>query len=183
MIGKSVLMGVAALSLAASGYAATQARKAGADANNDGSISSVESNAAAAARFAKMDANGDNKIDASDKDARLKARFASMDSDNNGLISEAEFIAGHKGGREKHGMRGHGGGHKGDRKMGLLNHDTNGDKAVSREEFMANAVARFGKADANSDGIISATEKQSLRAEKRAARKERRKDHRKEAAN
>ena len=41
--------------------------------------------------------------------------------------------------------------------------DSNGDKAVSAAEFRAAAEARFAKADANSDGTVTAEERKGSR--------------------
>ena len=41
--------------------------------------------------------------------------------------------------------------------------DTNGDKAISQAEFRASAEARFAKADANSDGTVTAEERKGSR--------------------
>jgi EF hand len=151
------------------------------DADGNGTVTKTEALAAADARFAKMDANADGTLNEADKAAMVAKRFATMDADKNGSLSQAEFVAAHearadkradrrekrmgRGGAEgkmgRHGGRhaGHGGGGM---KM-LARADTNGDKAVSKAEFRAAAEARFAKADANSDGTISADERKANR--------------------
>ena len=41
--------------------------------------------------------------------------------------------------------------------------DANGDKAISQAEFVAGALARFDRMDANKDGKVTAEERQAMR--------------------
>lgn len=165
---------IAASLTSAALYAAPGAMR---DADGNGVVTKAEAMAAADARFAKMDANADGVLNDADKAAMVAKRFAAMDADKNGALTEAEFVAAHQARadkredrREKRMGRGnaegkmgrHGGRHGGGMKM-IARADTNGDKAVSQAEFRAAAEARFAKADANSDGTISADERKSGR--------------------
>lgn len=169
----SLVTGVIAISLtsAAALYAAPGMK---ADQDGDRAISKTEAVATADARFAKMDANNDGQLNEADKAAMMRNRFARMDTDKNGAISEAEFIAMHEARADRRGERremkmggGKMGGHAGRHGRGAMammaQADTNGDKAVSRDEFRAAAEARFAKADANKDGTITAEERRAGR--------------------
>jgi EF hand len=166
-----IIAGLLAMAVTSAALYAAPGIKADTDGNK--TVTKAEAVAAADARFAKMDANGDGVLNEADKAAKVKAHFAKMDTDKNGAISEAEFIAAHEmraemreDRREKHmehgGKMGRHGGHHGGMKM-LAVADTNGDKVVSQAEFRAVAEARFARADANSDGTISADERKAQR--------------------
>lgn len=158
-----------------------------ADANGDGAISRAEADTAATQLFSRLDGNNDGRLTREDRDIvadRHSAEmFTSMDADNNGAISRAEWTAHHEqrqaqratrradrqanaggqgGGRQHHGR--HGRGHGGGMAMLARHADTNNDNAVSREEFLTAATARFERADTDKDGTISAAERQSARA-------------------
>ena len=165
---------IAASLTSAALYAAPGAMR---DADGNGAVTKAEAMAAADARFAKMDANNDGTLNEADKAAMIASRFAAMDADKNGSLSQAEFIAAHEARADKRenrretrmerggpeGKMGrHGGRHGGGMKM-LVRADTEGDKAVSKAEFRAAAEARFGKADTNNDGTISADERKAGR--------------------
>jgi hypothetical protein len=170
----SILAAIVVVSLTSVGIYAAPGMKADSDGN--GAVTKAEAMAAADARFAKMDANNDGSLNEADKAAMVKKRFAEMDADKNGAISETEFVAAHearaakrqdrremrmgRGGPE--GKMGHRGGRGGGMKM-LARADTDGDKAVSKAEFRVAAEARFAKADANSDGTITADERKAGR--------------------
>jgi hypothetical protein len=175
MTKAKIFSGLIALSLTSAALYAAPGIKA--DANGDKAVTKTEALAAADARFAKMDANGDGTLNEADKAAMVKKHFAEMDTDKNGSINEAEFVAAHEARADKRedrreqrmgrggpeGKMGHHGGrHGGGMKM-LAMADTNGDKAISKAEFRAAAEARFAKADANSDGTISAEEHKAQR--------------------
>jgi Ca2+-binding EF-hand superfamily protein len=171
MTKTKIIAGLLAMTAASAAIYAAPGMKA--DADGDKIVTKAEAVAAADARFAKMDANADGVLNEADKAAKVKAHFAKMDADQNGAISEAEFVAAHEMRAEKRedrrekrmghgGMMGRHGGHHGGMKM-LAIADTNGDKAVSQAEFRAVAEARFAKADANSDGTISAEERKAQR--------------------
>ncbi|UZW54997.1 calcium-binding protein [Sphingobium sp. JS3065] len=142
-----------------------------ADANKDGAVTKAELTAALEARFVRLDANKDGKIDQADRDIirqqRLDERFAALDTDRNGLISKAEFAAGHQGRDGMHdrmgksgGMDGRGWGHG---MRGGPGGEMKKDGAVTKAEFLAHPLARFDKADANHDGKVTADEMKAAR--------------------
>ncbi|WP_198024173.1 calcium-binding protein [Sphingorhabdus lutea] len=169
------------------------------DSNGDGEISKAESTAGAEAMFAKMDKNRDGQLSEADRIAAQKEKFAEMDGDKNGSVTEAEFLAaaearkkereerraergamgdgpqaddedGMRGKRGK-GMGGKGMGGKGMHGKGMELADTNGDKIVTKAEFMAAAAARFAEADSDGNGVISKEERREEMQERRAERK------------
>ena len=172
-----LIAGASALLLAAAVYAAPAVIGGKTDADGNGMVSKSEAMAAADSRFAKLDVNGDGVVNATDKDAKLKLRFAEMDTDKNGALTQAEFVAnfanksrdrnmaknGEGEGRRHGGRGGHG------MKM-LQNADTNGDQAVTRDEFRAAFNANFTKADSNGDGSLSDAERQAMRKQLRGDR-------------
>ena len=176
--GKTSIAITAAVILGATAVIAAPGQGRGkADTNGDGMVTKSEMLAAAATKFAKLDANSDGSVDSADRDAMAKKRFDKMDADGNGAITEAEFKAGHEArkaerqgeGRGHWGMRG--GKHGGGKGMAMLrNADVNGDQAVSRDEFLAAAEARFAKADANGDGNVTKEERKAMREKMREER-------------
>lgn len=140
--------------------------------------------------FAKLDVNGDGKLDQADRDARRAKMFDKLDTNHDGSISRAEFdaAAGKRHGRMgdrgpgKHGQRfgdagGPGGRHgpDGHRGMGLAMigkmADTNGDGAISKDEFTKAALAMFDRADANGDGTVTPEERKAMRQQMRGEHK------------
>jgi hypothetical protein len=153
-----------------------------AQANNDGESTRAEAQAKAEEHFSRMDANRDGKIDSADREARHAAMFDKMDTDKNGQVSRAEFTAMHS---MRQGMRGagHAGGdhamgehHGGKHAMGMgmggrgmrggmmKMADADKDGAISRQEFVAGALTRFDRGDANRDGKLTAEERRAARA-------------------
>ena len=160
------------------------------DANKDGVLTRAEAEAHAKAMFVKLDVNKDGKLDQADRAARHAEKraqsFDRLDANKDGSISKAEWDqadaarqakraewkakrgerAGAPGnGAERHAMRGHHGdkrgGHGGP--GGWMKADANGDKAISQAEFVAGALARFDRMDANKDGKVTAEERQAMR--------------------
>lgn len=176
---KKIVAGVSlAAALAAGGAVYAQAAM-----HTDGVATRAEAQAKAEEHFAKMDANRDGKIDAGDRQARHAAMFDRMDADKNGQVSRAEFMAMHT---MHQGMRGAGGDAKPDKAMGghhegghsmgmgmggrgmrggmmMRMADANRDGAITRQEFVTTALARFDRGDANRDGKLTAEERQSAR--------------------
>lgn len=128
------------------------------------------------AQFATLDTNRDGFLSDAERsavrDARIEARFQRLDADKNGSISLAEMKAGpeHRGGPRaerggkgghhgrQHGTRGgRGGDHPG------LNRDADKDGRISRAEFQGRALARFDRADADRNGVVTAAEHQAAR--------------------
>ena len=151
-----------------------------ADANGDGAVSRAEYQAWADQRFARMDLNHDGRITADERPHRGTAaptggagrsidlatfrrmtmmRFDRMDTNHNGVLDATEIAAmqdlmrarmAGRGGAEGPGMgHGHGG----------MRADANGDGRISREEFLAQAGARFDRMDTNHNGFIDADER------------------------
>lgn len=160
------------------------------DANKDGVLARAEAEAHAKAMFVKLDVNKDGKLDQADRAARHAEKRAQMfdrlDANKDGSISKAEWDqadtareakraewrakrgerAGAPGeGGERHAMRGHHGGKRGGHggPGGWMTADANGDKAISQAEFVAGALARFDRMDANKDGKVTVEERQAMR--------------------
>jgi Ca2+-binding EF-hand superfamily protein len=163
------------------------------DANKDGVLTRAEAEAHAKAMFVKLDVNKDGKLDQADRAARHAEKRAQMfdrlDANKDGSISKAEWDqadaarqakraewkakrgerAGAPGeGGERHAMRGHHGGKRGGHgghggPGGWMKADANGDKAISQAEFVAGALARFDRMDANKDGKVTVEERQAMR--------------------
>jgi hypothetical protein len=153
------------------------------------------------ARFDQLDVDKDGKLTPQDRELgkaeRANRMFAAMDADGNGQISRAEFDSSRakraEGRKDRREARGGGpdgpgmdGGPRGHRK-GRMGHrfgggragmgaklDTNGDGAVTRQEFQATAVARFEQADANKDGSVTPDERRAARTAWREAWKAKR---------
>ena len=160
------------------------------DANKDGVLTRAEVEAHAKAMFVKLDINKDGKLDQADRAARHAEKRAQMfdrlDANKDGSISKAEWdqadaarqakraewkakrgerAGAPGGGGERHAMRGHHGGKHGGHggPGGWMKADANGDKAISQAEFVAGALARFDRMDANKDGKVTAEERQAMR--------------------
>lgn len=115
-----------------------------------------------------LDANNDGTLTRQEFDAGRAASFARLDADNNGQVTREEMRA-QRGERGEHRGR-RGGGHRG---MGLDRADANNDGNVTREEFLARPTAMFARLDANSDGVISASERPQRRERAEGERRER----------
>lgn len=135
------------------------ARLSVADANSDGTVTAEERQAAHQAKHAE----------------RSAARFARMDSNGDGSISRAEFDAprearAERGPRaDRAGMRGQRGGRGGDRAARMADRGP-----VVIAEARAKAEQAFARMDADGNGIVTATERQAVRGERRARMTERR---------
>ena len=146
--------------------------------------------------FQKMDLNSDGVLDLSDQELRRQQRIAKIDTDGNNAISKAEREAAREARqakraewREERGIEGErrGFGKRKMRRGGMRDHhgrgmggggmamraDADGDGRVSLQEFQTQALARFDKADANSDGTVTAEERKAAREAHRAAKRER----------
>ena len=103
----------------------------------------------------QADANHDNVLTRAEFDAGRDAHFAQMDANRDGQLSREEM---------REGRRGPGGpdGHRGGRGGGmhrLAGADVNNDGNITRDEFLARPLQEFARLDANSDGVISASER------------------------
>ena len=135
-------------------------------------ITRAEAQAKAAALFDRLDANHDGRFDKADRAARMSQRFDKMDANHDGVLSRDEFLAAHAGGMAHdggdHGGMGPEGMHHGmgGMKMMMAMHrlgrmDANGDHVITRDEFVAGALARFDSADANHDGKLTPEERRA----------------------
>lgn len=107
----------------------------------------------------QADANSDGVLTRAEFDASRTSQFARLDADNNGQLSREEMRAqrgergerGHRGGRDHRGGPGGHGGFEGA--------DANNDGNITRDEFLARPIAMFDRLDANSNGVIEASER------------------------
>jgi len=167
---------LAAAALAGTAYAQHHAghRMGMMDPFGDATVTRAEAQAKAADMFAKLDVNGDGKLDQADRVAAMGKRFDAMDTNHDGMLSRQEFMDAHQ---KMMGAMGHregpdgAGAGSGEHRMGgmrmmagmkmLREADTNGDKAVTRDEFMAAALKRFDADDANHDGKLTPEERRA----------------------
>lgn len=185
---KKAMLGVSVALLAVSGAAMASHHGPGhGDPMGDKTVTRAEAQTHAAAMFAKMDVNKDGKIDAGDREARRMARFDGADANKDGSVSRDEFTAARKAAGERraewkekakgeraergeHGKRmgghGRGKGMKGAMMM-LAMADTNKDKAVSKDEFLAAHAKHFDTTDANKDGSLTPDERKAAQAKMR----------------
>lgn len=166
--------------------------------HQQGPITREEAAAHADQIFAKLDVNGDGKLDQADRAAHRDQRFDKLDTDGNGTISRKEFDAAAGKLRERvaervkgkegrsfgdrkfgadrtwigrgHGRRGHSG--AGLAMMAKMA-DTNGDGAISKDEFKAAALAMFDRADANGNGTVTPEERRQMHREHRGEHRNR----------
>lgn len=121
--------------------------------------------------FARLDVNKDGKLDAADRESRLSAMFDTIDANHDGTISRAEFLAAHREGPDGHGLDGKGpAGHGPDgmemRGMALATRlmreaDPQNTGTVTRDAFIAAALAQFDRSDTNHDGRITPEERRA----------------------
>lgn len=182
---KTFHLALCAGSLALAGGLAVAAQaapggKMGHDPFGNATITRAEAQAKAVAMFDRMDANRDGKIDKADRAARMAQRFDRIDANHDGMISRDEFAAAHAGpmahegkmggdkmdgGKSSDETRAHGGHGRGMKAMMAMHRlgkmDANGDRVITRDEFVAGALARFDTADANRDGKLTSEERRS----------------------
>jgi hypothetical protein len=139
--------------------------------------------------FGRMDLNKDGLLSDADREAARREAFDRADTDKDGSISFAEFEARRDDRREERaegrgpgpdgsrfGDRGPDGpgfggpGPRGDRGLARAA-DTDKDGTVTQAEFTTAALARFDRADANSDGTISLEERREARQHMRHDRR------------
>lgn len=181
-------LSLAATMLAGGAYAAEKG--AAASGKDDGVITRAEAETHARELFQRLDANHDGKLDQADAEARRVERrnavFDRMDADHNGQISRAEFDAagprgpggpegpgrfrGADGGPDGgHGFHRWGGGHRGwghGPEHGSFAGPGGAPGAngpVTEAQFVAAAMQRFDKADANHDGKVTREERHAAR--------------------
>ena len=182
---KTLTLGLSIAALAVAGTAVAQAPAANRGDWANKTVTRADVQTRAAAMFDRMDANHDGKLDQADRSARKAEMFAKLDTDKNGQLSPAELEAGHKnraGARDgdhagmagmDHGQMGgrgmhHGmGGRMGGGGMARMA-DANKDGVVTKDEFVAAALARFDAGDANHDGSLTPAERQAAHAAMKA---------------
>jgi hypothetical protein len=143
------------------------------DVNGDGKLDQADRDARKAQVFDRLDTDGNGSIDRAEFDAaggkrheRMGERGPAGDGPRFGHRfggqGDAEGPGKHRG---PEGFGGRGGPRAG---MGLAMigkmADTNGDGAITKDEFKTAALAMFDRADANGDGTISPDERQAMRA-------------------
>ena len=195
--------GVAAVALAASaGIVVAQeapgqdpARQdrgmARADADGDGRISQAEFVAGRVSRLTAVDANGDGTVTPEEMAAAREARqagradnhFARLDADGNGAVTRAEYDAAREARSERRAERGDRGPRRGMRGPGRGQRWGGGERGpVVIAEAEARMADGFARLDANSDGFVTAEERQAARQGMREERRERRQQRRSQAA-
>jgi hypothetical protein len=119
----------------------------------------------------QSDSNSDGVLTRAEFDAGRTAQFARLDADSNGQLTREEMRS-DRGARGEHrGRRGHRGGPGGT--GGFQGADANSDGNITRDEFLARPIAMFERLDANSNGVIEASERPQ-RPERSAQNGERR---------
>lgn len=187
-----LLMAAAALAGLGGGAASAQETpRERPDANGDRILTRAEATAHAEAMFARMDVNGDGRLSPEDREAGRERRagemFTRMDTDGNGSISRSEWDgagelrearraqreerrAGAGDGPQARGERGRGyqGHRRGRMGMALMAQaDRDGDRTVSRAEFLEASAQRFARMDTNGDGSVTAEERTAARPQRR----------------
>lgn len=121
--------------------------------------------------FSRLDVNGDGMLSPADREARFAEHFARADSDGNGQLSLAEASAAREARRgetrERTEDRARGEGRKGREGRraahsltGIVRSaDADGDRQISQAEFSTAALARFDRADTDSDGTVTRRER------------------------
>lgn len=136
-----VAVGAAALAASACGFAQAQNGPGG-----DGARHGIF----------QADANNDGVLTRAEFNTGREADFARLDADHNGQLTREEMRAD----RREHRRGGRRGDHRGGPPGGgLAGADANNDGNITREEFLARPTQMFARLDANSDGVISASER------------------------
>lgn len=170
-----------------------------ADADGDGRISQAEFVAGRVSRLTAVDANGDGTVTPEEMAAvregrqaeRADTHFARLDADGNGAVTRAEYDAAREARGERRderraeggdrgprrGMRGPGRGH---RMGGEGMRGERGPVVVAEAE--ARLAEGFARLDADSDGYVTAEERQAARQGMWEERRDRRQQRRSQAA-
>lgn len=155
-----------------------EARFAKMDVDGDGQITQKDRDARQKARadkhFKQLDADGNGQISRAEFDAAQTRRAEAREQFREKRAEKrAEAQAAGEGQRAegKHRMRGKGRMHHGGmhgRMGGMM--DANKDGVITKQEFMAPALAHFDRMDANKDGQVTKEERQAAREAMRAQR-------------
>ncbi len=165
---------------ASAGFAQTQPARAPTTApstpDRSANLTRADAEARAAAMFDRLDANHDGRLTAEDRVAAHAAHRAAMfdaaDTNHDGSISRAEWDAAGAAMEARHAARqDRGGDRDGDRgrrwgrggdRMGMRGGDgPDANRVVDRATFIAAAMQRFDRADANHDGVLTPAERQA----------------------
>ena len=114
------------------------------------------------AAFERMDTDRNGQVTRAEFDQARASRFSQADADRNGRLTGQELRALAPGGATRST-----GSPSREQRDGLRAIDQNGDRAIDAAEFAALGGRMFGSADANRDGVITASEAQALAAAKR----------------
>ena len=142
------------------------------DANRDGKLDTADRAARQGAKFDQLDTNTDGNV-SRDEFIAAHARGGMHDAGkmeagnmDHGNMDHGKMDHGNMAGGGKHGGRygkaggmGHAGGHGG--MMMLKMADTNGDNAVSKDEFAAAQAKHFDMIDTDRDGQVTKAERQA----------------------
>jgi Ca2+-binding EF-hand superfamily protein len=109
-------------------------------------------------KFDKLDANGDGKISAAEFDAGKQKRFQEMDTNADGKITSAELNAAK--------------GAQGSATEKVDKWDSNGDGALSVDEWSSGSKEKFDAWDTDGDGSLSRSEVSAGMASKKEGKKE-----------
>ena len=141
-----------------------------------GDMTRAQALAMADRQFDRLDVNKDGRVDKADRDA-MHARMAAemfdrADTNKDGVISRDEWTAASAKLADRGPPPPPGAAGPDDRAMPggpmmrrmAMKADGDGDRAVTRQEFEARALARFDRMDTNKDGKISAEEREQAHA-------------------
>jgi EF hand domain-containing protein len=192
---KSTMLGAAALLAIA---VAAQAQPPGPRPDRDADVTRQQVIERTDQRFARLDADRDGRFTSEEARAgheqrraqRAERMFDRLDLDNNGSVTReemAEAHARHRAERGERGAEGRGPGMR-HRRMGMRHGGPGGrgmrggrgaalfgeQGFVTAEQFRERALARFDRADADRNGVVTAAERRAVRERMREHRHERR---------
>lgn len=166
----TTLLASALGALALTSGIAIAAAEPGAPMHPAGDITRAQAMQMANQHFDRLDVDKDGKLDQSDREAMRAKMAAEMfdraDANHDGMISRDEWNAGAAKLAQMHErgpMGGLGMGRPMMRHMAMMA-DADGDKTITRNEFVKRAAEHFDRADANHDGKISAAEREQAHA-------------------